>query len=119
MDPLILVLALALLVEIIWTVRAAHGLSLLYGSRRFDSEFFRRLVARNKRVAYIGGGLIAVVVVLTLLAIALPGLPRLPSPWPIVLVALGLMVLLSGPILDERYVRSVRNGGDPNVKEEL
>lgn len=120
MDPITLVLAVAIFVEALWCIRAAYRLSKLYQTRLFESEFFRRLVARNKRVAYIGGGLITAIVVWSLLAWSLPEyVPQIPRPWGTVGIAVALMVLISGPILDERYVQSIRKGVNPHDRHTL
>jgi hypothetical protein len=115
-DLVTLGLSIAVFIETLWCMRAAYRLSKLYQARLFQSEFFRRLVARNKRVAYIGGGAIALIVVWSLLAWSLPAfVPAIPRPWGTIAIALALMVMLSGPILDERYVQNVRKGGNPNL----
>lgn len=110
-DPITAILALIVFAEALWSIRAAYRLSRLYQTRLFESQFFRRLVARNKRVAYIGGGAIATIVVWSLLSWAFPdGIPAIPRPWGSVLIAIALIVVLAGPILDERYVNRVRKG---------
>jgi hypothetical protein len=117
-DPITLVLAVVIIVEALWSIRAAYRLSKLYQTRLFESEFFRRLVARNKRVAYVGGGAITLLVVWALLSWSLPQyVPMLPRPWFSVFIALCLIVVLAGPILDERYVSGIRKGSNPNVRD--
>lgn len=120
MDPITLLLAVAVFVEALWCIRAAYRLSKLYKTRLFESEFFRRLVARNKRVAYIGGGAISLIVIWALLAWSLPEyVPQIPRPWGTYGITVALMVMLAGPILDERYVQNIRKGANPNVRDEL
>jgi hypothetical protein len=110
-DPITLVLAVVIIVEALWSIRAAYRLSKLYQTRLFESEFFSRLVARNKRVAYVGGGAIAAVVIWGLLSWVFPEyVPVIPRPWSSVLVGIALMVMLAGPILDEHYVSGIRKG---------
>jgi hypothetical protein len=110
-DPVTLLLALVVFGESLWCIRAARRLAAVYQTRLFESLFFRRLVDRNKRVAYIGGGAITAVVIWSLVSFAVPELvPAIPRPWGTVLIAIALIVMLAGPILDDRYVQRVRKG---------
>lgn len=106
MDPLTLILVLVLLVEIPASMWAAWSLSRRYRYRLVESLFFRRLVERNLRVAYVAGGLIGAIVLYSLMAYML-GWQPIPRPWGTVALAIALIVLLAGPILDEIEVRRV------------
>jgi hypothetical protein len=102
-DPVTLLFTVAVFIEALWCIRATRRLAAVYQTRLFESAFFSRLVTRNKRVAYIGG----------LLSWVFPEyVPVIPRPWSSVLVGVALMVMLAGPILDERYVNGIRKGRD-------
>jgi Zn-dependent protease len=112
-DPVTLLFTVAVFIEALWCIRATRRLAAVYQTRLFESAFFSRLVTRNKRVAYIGGGAIAAVVIWGLLSWVFPEyVPVIPRPWGSVLVGIALMVMLAGPILDERYVSRIRKGRD-------
>lgn len=116
MDPLTLILALVLVVEVPVSMIAAWRLSRRYRVRLVESLFFRRLVRRNIRVAWIAGGLIGLLVFYGLISWTF-GLPPIPRPWGTVLLALALIVLLYGPIDDELAVRRIARSPSPEVDE--
>lgn len=93
----------ALLVEIGWSIDSAHKLAVRYGRRFVDSLFFKRLVTRNQRVAYVGGGMLGFLAAYSG-AVNLGLVGPLDRPWGFVTLVVALMVLLWGPIDDWRTV---------------
>lgn len=113
MDPVVLVVVVVLAIEIPWAMRAARRLSKKYSVRLIESLFFRRLVQRNNRVAYVGGGVIGAVVIYSLVRYATQtslNLPQIPSPWGSVAVGLALIVMFWGPIDDDRLTTRIAKG---------
>lgn len=111
-----LVLVVALVIEIAWSIYSAHWLAKRYSHRLVESLFFRRLVRRNKRVAYVGGGIIGIIAVYGLLSFVFPVLPQVPRPYPAVAVIIALMLMIWGPIDDKRVIEKIdreRSDGTP------
>jgi len=100
-DPITLLVTLALTTEITLTAYATMRIVKWYLPVRGQSSFLDRLVTRDVRVA-LAGVVIGGVVIYSLLRYSLPelGLPPILPPFGTIIIGSVLAVLLWGPISD-------------------
>lgn len=109
-------LALIGLLIVEGTAALASGvyIAIVYHQRREDSEYLRRLVVRDWRVAA-GAVPILIVVVYSLLVFAFPDrLTPIARPWGSIAVCIPIAVFLYGVVDDARqFYRDRRLGSEP------
>lgn len=101
MDPLTLLIVLALSVEIPAALIAVAYIVRVQRPVKGQAPFLDRLVKRDLRVA-LAGLVIGTIIAYSLLRFALPewNLPQIAPPWSSVFIGGALIVLLIGPIDD-------------------
>jgi hypothetical protein len=111
MDPVTLLIVLALSVEIPAALVAVAYILYVQWPVRGQARFLDRLVKRDVRVA-LAGAAIGTVVAYNLFRFALPesGIPQIPPPWSSIIIGGALIVLLYGPIDDGLTLWRERRG---------
>lgn len=123
-DTLVIALIVAFVVELVVAVWCSRQVRAMYAHRRKESILFKKLVARETRIA-VAGVVIGVVAVWSIANFVWPPVvdgveqqgfvvPGIPRPWGIVTIVLCFMALFWGPIDTYRQLRAIqgRNGGD-------
>lgn len=107
-DILVVVIVLALLAEIAYSVWCAWRMRQRYSRRLIESYLWDRLIDAQIRTV-VAGLIVAIIAIWTLGAVAL-GWPAIPRPWGAIALVAALALLFWGPISDWRVVRAIEDG---------
>lgn len=111
-------LLVVLLVEIPLAMRAARRIAKRYRVRLVDSPIFKWLNQTVQKIAFVGGGLIGVLVLYSAARILWPAtIPPMPTGMFTLLMGTALVVLLYVPISLDREMERRAKSPDPAVTE--